>query len=85
MSKIIKEHAENAGLYIRYNDKPYPKQLGAEQCDEVYQKFAELIIKECGMLIDQYQFEKNNPNSLRVKPLPLIPSEFIYQYFGIYK
>lgn len=47
------------------------------------EKFAELIIRECALLSDQYQFEKNTSNPLRVKPLPLVPSEFINEHFGV--
>jgi hypothetical protein len=52
--------------------------------DEIFeQKFAELIIRECALLSDQFQFEKNTSNPLRVKPLPLVPSEFINEHFGV--
>ena len=46
-------------------------------------KFAELIVRECGILADQYQFEKKNPNPLATERLPLLPSDFIYEHFGV--
>jgi hypothetical protein len=45
--------------------------------------FAELIVRECGILADQYQFEKKNPNPLATERLPLLPSDFIYEHFGV--
>jgi hypothetical protein len=47
------------------------------------EKFAELIVRECGILADQYQFEKKNPNPLATERLPLLPSDFIYKHFGV--
>ena len=47
------------------------------------EKFAELIVRECGILADQYQFEKKNPNPLATERLPLLPSDFIYEHFGV--
>lgn len=43
---------------------------------------ADLIVKECGILADQHQFERNTPNPRRVEPLPLVPSDFILRHFG---
>ena len=47
------------------------------------EKFAELIVRECGILADQYHFEKKNPNPLATERLPLLPSDFIYEHFGV--
>lgn len=47
------------------------------------EKFAQLIVRECGILADQYQFEKKNPNPLATERLPLLPSDFIYEHFGV--
>lgn len=48
MNQRIKELAEQAGLYHRINDNNfYPTALSAEQSSPAYQKFAELIVREC--------------------------------------
>jgi hypothetical protein len=47
MNKRLKELSEQAGLYLDLDGVPYPRALSAEKCNEVYEKFAELIIKEC--------------------------------------
>ena len=52
-------------------------------CEKGREKFAELIVRECGILADQYQFEKKNPNPLATERLPLLPSDFIYEHFGV--
>jgi hypothetical protein len=51
MNKRIQELAEQAGLYIKLYEKPYPKDMSAEECNEAYLKFAELIILECAAII----------------------------------
>jgi len=75
MNERIKKLKEQATSYT------WNGNYVTEELDE--QKFAELIVKECGLLADQYQFEKNTPNPLRVKRLDLVPSEFIKKHFGV--
>ncbi len=43
----IKELAEQAGLYFYVNGKLFPQALSAEESIVAYEKFAELIVKEC--------------------------------------
>ena len=73
MNERIRELAHEAGLPT-YNPDGIPTKL---------EKFAELIVRECGILADQYQFEKKNPNPLATERLPLLPSDFIYEHFGV--
>lgn len=47
MNQIILKLAEQAGMYVDLNGKPWPKWMGAEECEVSYKKFAELIIEEC--------------------------------------
>jgi len=47
MNERIQELAEQAGLYVDLNGKPWPKWMGAEECEVAYAKFAELIVREC--------------------------------------
>ena len=43
-------------------------------------KFAELIIKECGILADEYNREKYLGN---INPFEVTAYEFINKYFGV--
>ena len=51
MNKKIKELAIEAGLYTDLDGKPWPKWLGAEECEIAYEKFAELLIDACAKKI----------------------------------
>jgi len=44
------------------------------------EKFAELIVRECGILADQYNFEKNRRT---INPFKTTAYEFIKQHFGV--
>ena len=50
MNKRIQKLAEQAGMYVDVKGEPWPKWMGAEECDLAYQKFAELIVRECAGL-----------------------------------
>ena len=52
MNKRIKELAVEAGLYVDLNGEPWPKWLGAEECELAYERFAESIIKECAKQVN---------------------------------
>lgn len=47
MNNRIKELAVEAGLYVDLKGEPWPKWMGAEECEVAYKKFAELIVGEC--------------------------------------
>ena len=47
MHPQIQKLAEQAGMYVDVKGEPWPKWLGAEECELAYQKFAELIVREC--------------------------------------
>ena len=47
MNEQIIQLAEQAGLYVDLYGKPWPKSMSAEECNAAYQKFAELIVREC--------------------------------------
>ena len=34
-------------MYVDLNGKPWPRWMGAEECEVAYARFAELIVKEC--------------------------------------
>lgn len=44
------------------------------------EEFVELIIRECGILADQYNFEKNNGT---INPCKVTAYEFITEHFGV--
>jgi hypothetical protein len=47
MNSRFQELAEQAGMYVDVKGEPWPKWMGAEECEQAYQKFAELIVREC--------------------------------------
>jgi hypothetical protein len=46
MNTRIKDLAIQAGLYVDFKGEPWPKWLGAEECEQAYAKFAELMVSE---------------------------------------
>jgi hypothetical protein len=69
MNKRIQELAQEAGMYVDVKGEPWPKWLGAEECELAYQKFAELIVRECADLADLAE--------------PFTSSDLIKQHFGL--
>jgi len=49
MNKQIQQLAVKAGLYVDLNGTPWPRAMSAEDCEAAYEKFAELIVKECSL------------------------------------
>ena len=47
MNEQIKQLAQQAGMYVDLKGEPWPKWMGAEECELAYAKFAELIVQEC--------------------------------------
>lgn len=47
MNKRIQKLAIQAGLYVDLNGEPWPKNMNGEDIEGAYERFAELIIKEC--------------------------------------
>ena len=47
MHPQIRQLAQEAGMYVDLNGKPWPKWMSAEECEVAYKKFAELIVREC--------------------------------------
>ena len=52
MNKRTQQLAVNAGLYVDLAGQPWPKSMSAEECEAAYQKFAELIVRECANQVD---------------------------------
>ena len=51
MNQKIKEFGIKAGMYVDLNGNPWPKWMSAEECEQAYAKFAELLIKDCALLV----------------------------------
>ena len=47
MNSRILQLATEAGMYVDVSGNPWPKWMGAEECEKAYAKFAELIIEQC--------------------------------------
>jgi hypothetical protein len=47
MNDRIKQLAQQAGMYVDLKGEPWPKWMGAEECELAYARFAELIVEEC--------------------------------------
>ena len=43
----MRKLAEEAGLYVKFNEKPWPRAMSAEECNEAYSEFAKSIVQEC--------------------------------------
>ncbi len=44
MNPKILDLAQQAGMYVDLNGSPWPKWMGAEECEVAYTRFAELIL-----------------------------------------
>ena len=65
MSPQFQKLAEQAGMYVDVKGEPWPKWMGAEECEVAYQKFAELIVQECATVIEQNLFQGIGWNTSR--------------------
>lgn len=65
VSPQFQKLAEQAGLYVDLNGKPWPKWLGAEECELAYARFAELIVEECTTVIERNLFQNIGYNTSR--------------------
>jgi hypothetical protein len=47
MNQQIQKLAQQAGMYVDVKGEPWPRWMGAEECEAAYARFAELIVQEC--------------------------------------
>ena len=47
MNNHYKKLAMEAGMYVDLKGEPWPKWMGADECEIAYNKFAELLLQEC--------------------------------------
>ena len=59
MNERIQELAEQAGMYVDLDSKPWPKWMSAEESVAAYEKFAELIVRECISMADDFECDVN--------------------------
>jgi hypothetical protein len=52
MNQQIKLLAQEAGMYVDVKGEPWPRWMGAEECEAAYEKFAQLIVRECMNVLD---------------------------------
>jgi hypothetical protein len=46
-NQLLQQLANDAGLYVDLNGKPWPRNMNGEDIEGAYQKFAESIVREC--------------------------------------
>jgi hypothetical protein len=51
MNKQILKLAVKAGMYVDLNGTPWPRAMSAEESEAAYEKFAQLIVQECGVAL----------------------------------
>ena len=73
MHPQIQKLAQEAGLYVDVNGKPWPRNMNGEDIEGAYQKFAELVIQECATVVEKNLFQGIGWNTSRA----------VKQHFGI--
>ena len=53
MNKKIKALAIEAGLYVEVNGEPWPRNMNGEKIEEIYEKFALLLIEASAKKVDK--------------------------------
>jgi hypothetical protein len=75
MNQQFKQLAQDAGMYVDLNGAPWPKWMGAEECEAAYKKFAELIVQECIQIL--------NPDDIFEIFTRKMAQDTIKQHFGV--
>ena len=65
MNQQIKLLAQQAGMYVDVKGEPWPRWMGAEECEAAYARFAELVIQECAVVIEKNLFKGIGWNTSR--------------------
>ena len=60
MNERIKQLAIQADLYVDVKGEPWPRNMNGEDIKGAYQKFAELIVRECASRVDNILREKKD-------------------------
>jgi hypothetical protein len=71
---VWKKLAQQAEMYVDVDSKPWPRWMGAEECEAAYAKFAELIVRECCLALwteechtSDLAFDEVKRNATRIK------------------
>ena len=75
MNQQIKLLAQQAGMYVDVKGEPWPRWMGAEECEAAYARFAELIVKECIQVL--------NPDDIFEIFTRKMAQDTIKQHFGV--
>ena len=75
MQDRIKQLAIQADLYVDVKGEPWPRNMNGEDIEGAYERFAQLIIEECAMVVEQNVFEGIGRNASRA----------VKRHFGVYK
>ena len=84
MHKRIQELAEQAGMYVDLNGKPWPKWMSAEECELAYKKFALLLMREIAMVQITHQAGMDLENKKMDDPAKEL-SYAVIEHFGVGK
>ena len=57
MNQRFQELAQEAGLYVDVNGRPWPRNMNGEDIEGAYQRFAELIVRECAKVCDDLDID----------------------------
>ena len=52
MNKKIQKLADQAGLYVKVNGAPWPRNMNGEDIETAYEAFAELIVRDCAKQVN---------------------------------
>ena len=75
MNQQIRKLAQQAGMYVDVKGEPWPRWMGAEECEAAYARFAELIVKECIQVL--------NPDDIFEIFTRKMAQDTIKQHFGV--
>jgi hypothetical protein len=75
MNQQIQKLAQQAGMYVDVKGEPWPRWMGAEECEAAYARFAELIVQECIQVL--------NPDDIFEIFTRKMAQDTIKQHFGV--
>jgi len=90
MNKQIQQLAVKAGLYVDLNGRPWPKNMSAEESELAYEKFVQLIVREClrelqYTVLDTQELRRDKSTDYQVgwEDGMFDAGEMIKQHFGV--
>jgi hypothetical protein len=90
MNLQIQKLADEAGMYVDLNSNPWPKNMSAEESELAYEKFVQLIVREClrelqYTVLDTQELRRDKSTDYRVgwEDGMFDAGEMIKQHFGV--